>query len=166
MSARPQITVLCVGKLRETFWGEAQAEYVKRLQSYTSKISVVEVPDEAVPAHASPADEEIARQKEGERMLAKIGERAFVVALDGSRGKVMGSEAFAHYMERAASDDGASQWLFLIGGSHGLHEAVLLRADLVLSFGAFTFPHQLMRIVLLEQLYRAAKIVRGETYHK
>lgn len=165
VAAKPQMTLLCVGKLRERFWQEAQAEYTKRLTAYSTKITVVEVADEPSADNASLADEESVRKREADRLLSRIGERDFVVVCDGSRGQAFMSERFAHRLEQAATD-GASAWTFVIGGSLGLHETVLERANLAVSFGAFTFPHQLMRVVLLEQLYRAAKINRGEAYHK
>jgi Uncharacterized conserved protein len=165
MTGKIQIRVLAVGKVREAYWRDAAAEYRKRLSAYATKLEVVEVADEPTPDGASPAQEEAVRLREAERLLARVGEREYVVALDGSRGATLTSEAFsAHLSRRAAEGDGA--FAFVIGGSLGLHPSVLERADFALSFGALTFPHQLMRVLLLEQLYRAMKIARGEAYHK
>ena len=165
MAARPALTLLAVGKLREVFWQDAQAEYRKRLSAYTTRLSIIEVTDEPTPDTASPAQETAIRQREGERLLLMVPPRDFVVALD-SRGKSLDSPALSALMERQTAEEGISAFTFIIGGSLGLSPEVLARADLTLSFGAFTYPHQLMRIILLEQLYRAAKIARGETYHK
>ena len=162
---RPQITILCVGKLRERYWQDAEAEYRKRLGAYTVKWTVTEVADEPTPDDASPAQEETIRRKEGERLLAKIGERDYVIALD-REGQAFDSPGFASHLEWATAENGASAFVFVIGGSLGLHQSVLDRAKLRVSFGAFTFPHQLMRVLLHEQLYRAFKILRGEPYHK
>jgi 23S rRNA (pseudouridine1915-N3)-methyltransferase len=165
MAARPQMSIVAVGRLREAFWKDAEAEYVKRLTAYTSKITVVEVADEPTPDDASAAQEETIREREAARLLAKIGARDYVIALDRT-GRAFDSPGFAAHLERMAADGEASALTFIIGGSLGLHASLLDRANLVLSFGAFTFPHQLMRVILLEQLYRAAKIQRGEAYHK
>jgi 23S rRNA (pseudouridine1915-N3)-methyltransferase len=164
MTGKFAVTVVCVGKLREAFWKDAEAEYVKRLSAFTSRLSVVEVADEPTPENASPATEEAIRAKEAERILARLGERDYVIALDRG-GATLDSPGFAARLERLASD-GNSAFAFVIGGSLGLHDTVLARAGLTLSFGAFTYPHQLMRVILLEQLYRAGKINRGENYHK
>ena len=157
--------VIAVGKLRETFWQEAQAEYVKRLTGYTSRIEIVEVADEPTPENPTPAQSEPVLQREGERILAKIGVREYIVAL-AINGQLWDSPKFAAHLEQTATDGTASALTFIVGGSLGLHKSVIERADLCLSFGAMTLPHQLARIVLLEQLYRAAKIQRGENYHK
>jgi len=165
MAARIQVTIVAVGRLRETWWRDAEAEYVKRLTPLAGRVTIVEVADEATPDGASPATEEAIRTREGARLLAKIGERAFVVTLDRG-GVTLTSEAFAARLEKLAGEEGISAVAFVIGGSLGLSPDVLARADLSLSFGAFTFPHQMMRVVLLEQVYRAFKINRGEAYHK
>jgi 23S rRNA (pseudouridine1915-N3)-methyltransferase len=166
MAAKPQVRIIVVGRLRERYWQDAEAEYRKRLTSYTTRLEILEVSDEPTPDDASPAQEQAIRQKESERLLAKIGEREYVVALDGGRGKAYTSSTFAAHLEKVLADGGHSVLTFVIGGSLGLHETLLARADLTLSFGAFTFPHQLMRVLLLEQIYRAFKIQRGEPYHK
>jgi 23S rRNA (pseudouridine1915-N3)-methyltransferase len=163
MTGKPQITLLCVGKLKETFWKEAEAEYLKRLQSYTTKITVIEIPDEPTPENASVATEAQIREREGEKLLTKLPERAYIIALD-SRGKQLDSVAFATHLESILLS--YSEFVFIIGGSLGLSESLKERAHLTLSFGKLTLPHQLMRVVLLEQIFRAAKIGRGENYHK
>jgi 23S rRNA (pseudouridine1915-N3)-methyltransferase len=165
MPSKPAITLIAVGKLRESYWRDAEAEYRKRLGAYTTKLTVVEIADEPTPDDASSAQEESIRRREGERILAQIGDRDYAIALDRG-GKSLDSVTFAAHLERATAQGAASRFAFIIGGSLGLHETVLTRADLTLNFGAFTYPHQLMRIILLEQLFRAGKINRGETYHK
>ena len=154
MAARPQVTVLVVGKLRESFWREACAEYSKRLTGQASKFQVIEVEED------SSADSE----REGERLLARLSERSWVVACDGT-GQQLSSEKLAARIEQVCTD-GESQLFFLVGGANGLSDAVRVRANLLLSFGAMTFPHPLARVMLLEQLYRAFKINRGEAYHR
>ena len=166
MAAKPQVKIVAVGRLRERHWQEAEAEYRKRLGAYTSRLEIIEVADEPTPDDASPAQEATIRQREAERILARLSEREYVIVLDGSRGRSFTSPAFAAHLERIAAEEGRSALAFVIGGSLGLDESVLARADLLLSFGAFTLPHQLMRVVLLEQVYRAARIVRREPYHK
>jgi 23S rRNA (pseudouridine1915-N3)-methyltransferase len=166
MTGKPQITLLCVGKLKETFWKDAEAEYLKRLQSYTTKIRVIEILDEPTPENASAATEAQIREREGEKLLgklAKLTERAYVIVLD-SQGKSFDSVAFATHLESVLLS--YSEIVFIIGGSLGLSESVKEKAHLILSFGKFTLPHQLMRVVLLEQIFRAGKIGRGENYHK
>jgi 23S rRNA (pseudouridine1915-N3)-methyltransferase len=165
MAAKPQVKIVAVGRLRERHWLDAEAEYRKRLTSYTAKLTVAEVADEPTPDDASLAQEETIRQKEGERLLTHIGPRDYVIALDRS-GRSFDSPGFAAHLDRITAEEGASTLTFIIGGSLGLNAPVLDRADLILSFGAFTYPHQLMRVILLEQFYRAAKIQRGEPYHK
>jgi 23S rRNA (pseudouridine1915-N3)-methyltransferase len=165
MAGKPTLRIIAVGKLRERFWQDAEAEYRKRLSAYTSRLTVIEVTDEPTPDSASDAQELAIREREGERILAQMGAREHVIALD-RQGRTMDSPAFAVYIERQMSEEGVSAFTYVIGGSLGLSEAVLARANMTLSFGAFTFPHQLMRVILLEQLYRAAKITRNESYHK
>lgn len=162
---RPQLSVVCVGKLRETFWRDAAAEYVKRLGGYAAKVSVVEVGDEPTPDGASAATEAAIREREGEKLLAKLGERDYVVVCDAG-GRGLDSPALARTLARLCAEESVSSFAFVVGGSLGLSDAVKARANLTLSFGAMTFPHQLLRVMLLEQLYRAFKIDRGEAYHK
>ncbi|MES2459764.1 MAG: 23S rRNA (pseudouridine(1915)-N(3))-methyltransferase RlmH [Armatimonadota bacterium] len=166
MAAKPQVRILVVGRLRERYWQDAEAEYRKRLTSYTTRLELLEVADEPTPDDASPAQEEAIRLKEAERLLAKIGDREYVIALDGTQGKTFTSTGFAAHLEKVLAEGGQSVLTFVIGGSLGLHDTLLARANLAVSFGAFTFPHQLMRVLLLEQMYRAFKIQRGEPYHK
>ncbi len=166
MAIKAPIKIIAVGKLREPFWKAAQEEYAKRLQTFTTRLEIIEVSDEATPDDASPAQENIGREREAERILAKIAPRDYVIALDGSRGKSLTSPDFAAHLENVLASGTAPGFTFVIGGSLGLHETVIERADLLLSFGAFTYPHQMMRIILLEQLFRAGKISAGQAYHK
>lgn len=165
MAAKLQMKIVAVGKVREAFWRDATAEYSTRLTGQTTKFGIVEVADEPTPDSSSAAQEEAIRTREGERILAQIGPREYVIALDRN-GRSFDSVQFAAHLEQIASSGAASALCFVIGGSLGLSQAVLSRADLTLSFGAFTFPHQMMRVILLEQLFRAGKINRGESYHK
>jgi len=158
-----QIQVVCVGKLKERYWTEAVAEYVKRLGPY-ARVDIRELPDEKTPDRMSPAEEDQVRVREGERILAALKPDAFVAAL-AIDGEAWTSEQLAAFMEKQAVYGGGSL-TFVIGGSLGLSAAVLARADKLLSFGRMTYPHQLMRVILLEQVYRGFKILRGEPYHK
>ncbi|MBP1994642.1 23S rRNA (pseudouridine(1915)-N(3))-methyltransferase RlmH [Paenibacillus eucommiae] len=157
------IQVLAVGKLKESYLVQGIAEYVKRLGPY-AKVQLIEVPDEKAPENMSPAEEQQVKGKEGERVLAQLRSDAFVVAL-AIDGKALSSEQLAQQLDQLATY-GRSQVAFVIGGSLGLSDEVLRRADMRLSFGRMTLPHQLMRLVLVEQIYRAFKINRGEPYHK
>ena len=185
-----KITILCAGKFKEAYWEAAAAEYQKRLTRYCS-LQVIVVADEATPEHASEKEEQKIREKEGERMIAWLdknaqgpGNRVIALAIKGKR---MDSIEFASYIE-AAQNEGCMQLIFIIGGSLGLSDAVLRRADMRLSFSEFTFPHQLiavlrradmrlsfseftfphqlMRVILLEQIYRAYRIICRQPYHK
>ncbi|TCP52554.1 23S rRNA (pseudouridine1915-N3)-methyltransferase [Tumebacillus sp. BK434] len=158
-----QINLLAVGKLKEKYWTGAVDEYAKRLSSYC-KVNIVEVPDEPTPDNASAAQEEVIKKKEADKLLAKVGERDYVIAL-AIQGKSVTSEEFAEHLDKMATQ-GYSTFTFVIGGSLGLHEDVLKRANYKLSFSKFTFPHQMVRVILLEQVYRAFRIQRGEPYHK
>jgi 23S rRNA (pseudouridine1915-N3)-methyltransferase len=158
-----QINIIAVGKLKEKYWTQAVAEYTKRLSAY-AKLRIVEVVDEPTPDTLSPAEEEAIKEKEATRILAQIKERDYVVAL-AIEGKTFTSEQWAKEMERLTTM-GYSSFAFVIGGSLGLHPSVLSRANLKLSFSSFTFPHQMVRVILLEQLYRGFRIMRGEPYHK
>lgn len=160
---RMNIQMITVGKLKEKYLVEGIAEYTKRLGPY-AKISIVEVPDEKTPETLSAAEEAQVKQREGERILAKVNEGAFVIAL-AIDGKPLSSEDLARQLQDLATY-GRSSVAFIIGGSLGLAPEVLARADLKLSFGRMTLPHQLMRLVLVEQVYRAFRIMRGEPYHK
>jgi 23S rRNA (pseudouridine1915-N3)-methyltransferase len=157
------ITVISVGKLKEKYLKQGIEEYVKRLSGY-AKIEIIEVPDEKAPENLSKLEEEQIKQKEGERILAKIPGEAYVIAL-AIEGKMKSSEQFAADLDKLATY-GKSKVAFVIGGSLGLSKQVMKRADEALSFSKMTFPHQLMRLILLEQIYRAFRINRGEPYHK
>lgn len=157
------ITIVSVGKLKEKYLKMGIDEYAKRLSSY-AKIEFVEVPDEKAPENLSDADMEIVKRKEGERILAKISDGTYVVAL-ALDGKMKSSEELADGLEKLATY-GQSKVAFVIGGSLGLHDDVLKRADEKLCFGRMTLPHQLMKLVLVEQIYRSFRIMKNEPYHK
>lgn len=158
-----QVEIICVGKLKEKYLKDACSEYIKRLSRFCT-LSVTELKDEPVPEQASDAQTEQAIVREGERILQKISDRDFVVSLC-VEGKSLSSESFAKELCQVFQK-GASRLVFVIGGSCGLSENVKKRSNLRLSFSAMTFPHQLMRVILLEQLYRAYKINANESYHK
>ena len=158
-----RITVLTVGRLKEKYWTDAVTEYAKRLGRY-AKLTFTEVEDEKTPDGASEKEEAAILQKEGERLLSKIPEEAYVIAL-AIEGKQPDSVELSRKIEKLALE-GHSHLVFVIGGSLGLSPAVLKRADELLSFSRMTFPHQLMRVILLEQLYRSFKIGANERYHK
>ncbi len=157
------ITILAVGRLKEKYWQDALGEYLKRLSAY-AKVNVIEVVDENTPEEASLAIRERIKNREGQQLLKHIKPGTFLVALD-RRGKDMSSRGFAGYLAEL-SLQGNSHITLIIGGSLGLADSILKLAHLQLSFSRMTFPHQLMRVVLLEQIYRAFKINRGEPYHK
>lgn len=158
-----KITVLAVGSLKEAYFRAAASEYLKRLTPY-AQVKVVEIPEEKPPANPSPADEEKVRDKEGERILKAIPPGSFVVALSID-GKARSSESLADWFQSLMSG-GHSHLCFIIGGSTGLSSTLQPAINAELSFGPITLPHQLARIVLLEQVYRAFKILRNEPYHK
>ena len=158
-----KITLITVGKIKEKYFTDAIAEYAKRLSRYC-KLDIVEVADEKTPDNASEGLENQIKEKEGERILSKIPDSAYVVAL-AIEGKQLDSEELADKMEKW-NVNGVSHLVFIIGGSLGLTSKVLNRADFKLSFSKMTFPHQLMRVVLLEQIYRSFRIRNNEPYHK
>lgn len=158
-----KITVLSVGKVKEKFFRDAIEEYAKRLGKYC-KYEIIEVADEQTPDRAGTALEEQIRAREAARILARIRESMLVCALEIG-GKRLNSEQFAEWLEQTALR-GRSEICFVIGGSLGLHGSVTERADFHLSFSDMTFPHQLMRVILSEQIYRAFRIINGEPYHK
>lgn len=158
-----KITIICVGKIKEKFYRDAVAEYEKRLSKYC-KTEIVEVVDEKTPEGASEVLEEQIKAKEGQRILEKIKDDAYVCTLEIG-GKKLSSEKLAEWMDKLTVS-GISHITFVIGGSLGLHEAVCRRADMHLSFSDMTFPHQLMRVILTEQIYRAFRIIHREPYHK
>ena len=152
-----------MGKLKEKYLKMGIAEYAKRLSAYC-KMELIEVPDEKAPEKLSEAEMVQVKEKEGERILAKIPYQAFVFAL-AIEGKQRTSEEFAKEIEQLGVQ-GKSTIVFVIGGSLGLSDAVMKRRNTPISFGKMTLPHQLMRLVLIEQIYRGFKIVRNEPYHK
>ena len=155
------VQIITVGKLKEAYLVKGIAEYVKRMGPY-AKITLTEVADEKAPEILSAAEERQVVVKEGERILAQIKDDAHVIAL-AIGGELWSSEDLAGHMDKLATY-GKSHVVFIIGGSLGLSEAVLKRADKKLSFGRLTYPHQLMRLILVEQIYRAFRISRGEPY--
>ena len=157
------IKIIGVGKLKEKYLKQGIAEYAKRLGKFC-KFEIVEVPDEKAPEKLSAAEMEGVKEKEGERILAKIKDKEYVYAL-AIEGKERSSEEFAQEIAQLTTY-GKSDITFIIGGSLGLSPAVLKRAETKISFGRFTLPHQLMRLVLSEQIYRAFMINNGSPYHK
>lgn len=157
------IEIICIGNLKEKYWKAAVEEYSTRLSSY-GKLNIIEIRETPLPAKAGASEEQMVLKTEGKAILNKIKERSYVIALD-VKGKALSSEALAEKMEKLAVS-GKSHISFIIGGSLGLSEEVLSKADLRLSFSEMTFPHQMMRVILLEQIYRAYKINNNETYHK
>lgn len=157
------VKLICVGKLKEKFYAAAAEEYVKRLGAYC-KIAVLELPEERLPDRPSQAQIDAALEKEGERILGKIPGGSVMIALC-VEGQTLSSEALAARLEKWTVQ-GKSQFVFLIGGSYGMHPSVKARADLRLSMSPMTFPHHLARVMVLEQVYRAFKINEGSSYHK
>ena len=158
-----KITVITVGKIKEKFTRDAIAEYAKRLSKYC-KLEIIEVADEKTQENASEIVCNQIRQKEGERILKYIREDAFVVTLE-IKGKLLTSEELAEKIEKLGVQ-GTSHIIFVIGGSIGLSQEVMKKSNFALSFSKMTFPHQLMRVILLEQVYRSYRIISGEPYHK
>lgn len=158
-----KISIVCVGKIKEKFYTQAIEEYSKRLSRYC-KLEITEVQDEKTPDEASEHEEELIKAKEGERILKSIKDDAYVVAL-AIEGKKLTSPGLADMIDKLGVG-GTSHIAFVIGGSLGLAPEVLKRADYKLSFSDMTFPHQLMRVILLEQIYRSYRIINGEPYHK
>ena len=156
------INVICVGKLKEKYWKDAIKEYSKRLSGYCN-LEITELKETKLQGEGE-AEELLVKEGEGEEILKKIKPNTYVIALD-VQGEKMSSEKLADKVEKLAVT-GKSNIAFIIGGSLGLDSRVLKRADLRLSFSDMTFPHQMMRVILLEQVYRAFKIIRNETYHK
>ena len=158
-----KITVLCVGRIKKDYFTDAIREYAKRLSRYV-KLEIAEVEDEKTPDKASDAENAAIKEKEGARLLARLPEDAYVIAL-AIDGKAPDSVELSQHIEELGVR-GKSHLCFVIGGSLGLSPKLLARADESLSFSRMTFPHQLMRVILLEQLYRSFRIMRGEPYHK
>lgn len=158
-----KISIICVGKIKEKFYRMALDEYSKRLSRYC-KLEILEVADEKTPDNASDHEVELIKDKEGERILKNIRRDATVIAL-AIDGKMLSSEQLADKI-RQLGVMGESHIQFIVGGSLGLSDRVLEAADMLLSFSKMTFPHQLMRVILLEQVYRSYRIIQGEPYHK
>lgn len=158
-----RITIISVGKIKEKYLKDAIAEYSKRLTKYC-KLDIVEVADEKTPDQASSAVEEAIRDKEAERIMKHIKDDMYVITLEIG-GKMLSSEELSAQIERLGVQ-GKSDIAFVIGGSIGLGREVLKRSNYALSFSKMTFPHQLMRVILLEQIYRSYRIMKGEPYHK
>ena len=158
-----RITLITVGKIKEKYLKDAIAEYTKRLSKYC-KLEIIEVADEKTPDNASEVVEHAIRVKEAERILRYIKDDAYVITLE-INGKQLSSEEFADKIDKLGVQ-GTSHIIFIIGGSIGLGEDVLKKSDFALSFSKMTFPHQLMRVILLEQVYRSYRIISGEPYHK
>lgn len=158
-----KITLICAGKLKKGYLKEGIEDYRKRLTRFCTP-EIREVDDEKTPQNASPAEENEIRRKEGARILAAIPRDAYVITLEIA-GQMLSSEQLADKINELTLS-GVSSIAFVIGGSLGLDQKVIHRADAHLSFSPMTFPHQLMRLVLLEQIYRSFKIIRKEPYHK
>lgn len=158
-----KITIVCVGRLKEKYWTSAVDEYSKRLSKYI-KLEIIELPDEKAPESMSGAQEEQVKAKEGEKIVKAIKDNSFVVTLE-IEGKQLTSVELAKLIEEKMTR-GISHITFVIGGSLGLSAEVIKMSDYHLSFSKMTFPHQLMRVVLLEQIYRAERINNNEPYHK
>lgn len=158
-----KITILCVGKIKEKFYRDAIAEYEKRLSRYC-KLEIIEVADEKTPDGASELVEAQIKEKEAERMEKYLRDGAYVCAL-AIDGKQLDSVELSGKIEKLGTS-GTSHIIFLIGGSLGMSDSLLKRSDMKLSFSKMTFPHQLMRVILLEQVYRAYRIMNNEPYHK
>lgn len=158
-----KITLITVGKIKEKYLKDAIAEYSKRLSRYC-KLEIVEVADEKTPDNASDTVEDAIRDKEGERILKYIKEDAYVITLEIA-GKMLTSEEMAEKIDKLGVQ-GTSHIIFIIGGSIGLGREILKKSDYALSFSKMTFPHQLMRVILLEQIYRSYRIINHEPYHK
>ena len=158
-----KITILSVGKIKEKYLKDAIAEYAKRLSRYC-KLQIVAVEDEKTPDGASAAMEDQIKEKEAVRLSKCLDEEAFLITLE-IQGKMLDSESFSKTMEQICLR-GKNHIQFVIGGSLGLHTSITERSDLALSFSKMTFPHQLMRVILLEQVYRSFRIQNNEPYHK
>lgn len=158
------IKIIEVGKIKEKFYKEAINEYLKRMQAY-NKIEIIEVPDEQAPENLSDKEIEQVKEKEGERILGKIEDSDYVVSLE-ILGKQVDSVGFAKFIENEMQEGFGRNLVFVIGGSNGLSKEVSNRSNYKLSFSKMTFPHQLMRVVLIEQIYRGFRIINGHPYHK
>ena len=158
-----KIKIIAVGKLKEKYLKQGIAEYEKRLGKYC-KFEIIEVPDEKAPENLSDAEMLQVKEKEGQKILSKISDQDYVYAL-AIQGKEITSEGFAEQLD-SLSTRGTSSFVFVIGGSLGLSDEVMKRSNAQISFGRLTYPHQLMRLILTEQVYRCFRIIKGEPYHK
>lgn len=158
-----KISIITVGKIKEKYLRDAIAEYTKRLSKYC-KLEIIEVADEKTQENASQIMEEALRAKEAERILKHVKSDSFIITLEIA-GKQLSSEELADKIEKLGIQ-GVSHITFIIGGSIGLGQEVLAKSNYALSFSKMTFPHQLMRVILLEQVYRSYRIINGEPYHK
>lgn len=157
-----KITVICVGKIKEKYFVEAINEYKKRLSKYVN-LNIIEVPNEKAPDNLSRADEQIIKLKEAQKILKFIKDEYLIaLCIDGNQ---QSSTEFTHFIENNMIN-GISHICFIIGGSLGLHNTIIDRTNFKLSFSNMTFPHQLMRVILLEQIYRSNRILSNEPYHK
>ncbi|KPU27213.1 hypothetical protein TR13x_06535 [Caloranaerobacter sp. TR13] len=157
------ITIISVGKIKEKYLNDGIKEFSKRLSKYC-KLKLIEVSDEKAPENLSEAEMEIVKKKEGERILSKLNESSYIITLCID-GKSLSSEEFSKKLDSLALS-GNSNITFIIGGSLGLSQEVINKSHFKLSFSKMTFPHQLMKLILLEQVYRAFRISRGQPYHK
>ena len=157
------INIICVGKIKEIFFREAIDEYSKRLNSYCS-LNIIELKDEKIPNNPSEKENQIIKEKEGTNILSHIKKDTYIICLD-LRGKQYSSEEFSQKINNISTNI-SSSITFIIGGSLGISQNVLKKANESISFSKMTFPHQLFRVILLEQIYRAFKIMNNETYHK
>ena len=158
-----KVTVITVGKLKEKYWKEAVEEYSKRISGY-AKLEMIEVPDEKEPNNASDKDIEIIKEKEAQKIISKTKDTQHVITLE-IEGKKYTSEGLAEEYQKWMNT-GKSDIVFIIGGSNGIGDRLKQRSDQEISFGALTYPHQLMKVMLLEQIFRVNKIIRNENYHK
>ena len=158
-----RVTILTVGKIKESYLRDAIKEYAKRLGKYC-KLEILEVTDKKTPDSLSATAAELVRKKEGERLLKSLPKDAYIITLEIS-GKQLTSEEFSQKIENLAVQ-GVSHLVFVIGGSLGLGQNILQKSDFAMSFSKMTYPHQLMRVILLEQIYRGYRIANGEPYHK
>lgn len=158
-----KITILCVGKIKEKYFKEGIAEYQKRLSKYCN-FEIIEVADEKTPDHASASEEELIKEKEAQRIQKYMKKDSYTITLE-IEGKMLSSEDLAKKIDNLGIS-GKSSITFIIGGSLGLHQSITSQSDFKLSFSKFTFPHQMMRMILTEQIYRSYRIIHGEPYHK
>ncbi|NLK42965.1 MAG: 23S rRNA (pseudouridine(1915)-N(3))-methyltransferase RlmH [Tissierellia bacterium] len=157
------ISIIAVGKIKEKYIQEGIKEFSKRLSRYCS-LEIIEVDDEKAPENLSKKEMDIVKSKEGDKILAKIPQNSFIISLE-IKGKELSSEELSKKMEDLMID-GINHISFIIGGSLGLSDEVISRSNFKLSFSKMTFPHQLMRLILLEQIYRGFRIMKNEPYHK